>query len=119
MARAIHKLTARAAETLAKPGRHSDGGGLYLSISGEGRRRWVFLYTWRGKQREAGLGAAGKGGVSLKAAREKAAEGRALVKAGVDPIAEWNKANPEEVRSFGKAADDYLGVHQGGFRNEK
>jgi integrase len=119
MARAIHKLTARAAETLAKPGRHSDGGGLYLSISGEGRRRWVFLYTWRGKQREAGLGAAGKGGVSLKAAREKAAEGRALVKAGVDPIAEWNKANPEEVRSFGKAADDYLAVHQGGFRNEK
>jgi integrase len=119
MARAIHKLTARAAETRAKPGRHSDGGGLYLSISGEGRRRWVFLYTWRGKQREAGLGAAGKGGVSLKAAREKAAEGRALVKAGVDPIAEWNKANPEEVRSFGKAADDYLGVHQGGFRNEK
>jgi integrase len=119
MARAIHKLTARAADTLAKPGRHSDGGGLYLSISGEGRRRWVFLYTWRGKQREAGLGAAGKGGVSLKAAREKAAEGRALVKAGVDPIAEWNKANPEEVRSFGKAADDYLGVHQGGFRNEK
>jgi integrase len=119
MARAIHKLTARGAETLAKPGRHSDGGGLYLSISGEGRRRWVFLYTWRGKQREAGLGAAGKGGVSLKAAREKAAEGRALVKAGVDPIAEWNKANPEEVRSFGKAADDYLGVHQGGFRNEK
>jgi integrase len=119
MARAIHKLTARVAETLVKPGRHSDGGGLYLSISGEGRRRWVFLYTWRGKQREAGLGAAGKGGVSLKAAREKAAEGRALVKAGVDPIAEWNKANPEEVRSFGKAADDYLAVHQGSFRNEK
>ena len=115
MARAIHKLTARAAETISKPGRHSDGGGLYLSISADGRRRWVFLFTWRGKQREAGLGAAGKGGVSLKAAREKAAEGRALVKAGVDPIAEWNKANPGEGRSFGKAADDYLAVHQGGF----
>jgi hypothetical protein len=39
MARAINKLSARAAETLSKPGRHSDGGGLYLSISGEGRRR--------------------------------------------------------------------------------
>ena len=45
MARAIHKLSARAAETISKPGRHSDGGGLYLSISGEGRRRWVFLYA--------------------------------------------------------------------------
>ena len=55
MARAIHKLTARAAETISKPGRHSDGGGLYLSISAEGRRRWVFLYTWRGRLREAGL----------------------------------------------------------------
>jgi hypothetical protein len=45
MARAIHKLTARAAETISNPGRHSDGGGLYLSISAEGRRRWVFLFT--------------------------------------------------------------------------
>ena len=104
MARAIHKLTARAAETISKPGRHSDGGGLYLSISAEGRRRWVFLYTWRGRHREAGLGSASKGGVSLKAAREKAAEGRALVKAGVDPIAEWNKADPDgspDVRQDG------------------
>ena len=63
MSRAIHKLTARAAETEAEPGRHSDGGGLYLSISGDGRRRWVSLYTWRGKLREAGFGSAAKGGV--------------------------------------------------------
>jgi hypothetical protein len=30
MARAIHRLTARAAETISNPGRHSDGGGLSL-----------------------------------------------------------------------------------------
>jgi len=119
MARAIQKLTARAAETISKPGRHSDGGGLYLSISGDGRRRWVFLYTWRGKLREAGLGSAAKGGVPLKAAREKAAEGRSLVKAGVDPIVEWNKPEAEEVPTFGKMADDYLAAHESGFRNEK
>ena len=119
MARAIHKLTARAAETISKPGRHSDGGGLYLSISAEGRRRWVFLFTWRGRLREAGLGSASKGGVSLKAAREKAAEGRALVKAGVDPIAEWNKADETEVPTFGKTADDFLAAHEGGWRNDK
>jgi integrase len=119
MARAIHKLTARAAETILKPGRHSDGGGLYLSNSAGGRRRWVFLYTWRGKLREAGLGSASKAGVSLKAAREKAAEGRAMVKAGVDPLAEWNKADPEEVPTFGKTADDFLAAHAGGWRNDK
>jgi hypothetical protein len=71
--RQINRLSARTAETLSKPGRHADGGGLYLSISGEGRRRWVFMYVLKGKQREAGLGSAGKGGVSLKVAREKAA----------------------------------------------
>ena len=119
MARAIHKFTARQAETISEPGRHGDGGGLYLSISAEGRRRWVFLFTWRGKLREAGLGSASKGGVTLKAARDKAAEGRGLVKAGVDPIAEWNKAEAQAVPTFGAMADDYVATHEGGWRNEK
>jgi hypothetical protein len=78
--RHLNKLSARAVKTPAKPGRHSDGGGLYLAISGEGRRRWVLMYMRRGKQREAGLGSPAKVGVSLKAARGKAAEGRALLR---------------------------------------
>jgi integrase len=119
MARAIHKLTAREAETIAKPGRHSDGGSLYLFISGDGRRRWTFLYTWRGKLREAGLGSASKGGVTLKAARDKAAEGREMVKAGVDPIAEWNKPDAKQAPTFGEAADEFLDAHKVGWRNDK
>jgi hypothetical protein len=84
LVRQINRLSARTVETLSKPGRHADGGGLYLSISGEGRRRWVFMYVRNGKQREAGLGSAAKGGMSLKAVREKATEGRALLTAGLD-----------------------------------
>ena len=106
MVRQINRLSAREVETLTEPGRHADGGNLYLSIDDEGRRRWVFMYVRNGKQREAGLGSAGKGGVSLKAAREKAAEGRAMLKAGVDPLAAWNKPAAEEVPTFGAAADD-------------
>ena len=49
MARAINKLTAQQAKTISEPGRHSDGGGFYLSISVEGRRRWVFMYVRQGK----------------------------------------------------------------------
>src|SRR5271157_4825984 len=113
------RRSCEARSRMAEPGRHSDGGGLYLAIGSEGRRSWTFMYTWRGKQREAGLGSASKGGVSLKAAREKAAEGRAMLETGVDPLAEWNKADPEEVPTFGKAADDFLATHAGGFRNEK
>jgi integrase len=119
MARAMHKLTAREAETLSEPGRHSDGDGLYLSISSEGRRRWVFLYTLRGKQREAGLGAAGKGAVPLKAARDKAAQGRAMLKDGRDPLTEWRAASDAEVPTFGKAADAFLASRANEWRNEK
>ena len=72
-----------------------------------------------GKLREAGLGSAGKGGVSLKAARDKAAEGRAMLKAGGDPIAEWNKPAAEEVPTFGKMADAFLDARKDEWRNEK
>jgi len=58
MARSLHKLNARTVATLKAPGRHGDGGGLYLSISKDGRRRWVFLYNQNGKLREMGLGPA-------------------------------------------------------------
>ena len=138
MARTIHKLTAREVETETKPGRLSDGGGLYLFISPDGRRRWTFMYTWRGKQREAGLGRApekkaqekktsgtkakesqAKDVVSLKAARDKAAEGRAFIKAGLDPISEWNKPDPKKAPTFGEAADDFLAAHKDGWRNDK
>jgi hypothetical protein len=43
MARKINRLNARAVATITKHGRHADGGGLYLSISPNGGRRWVFL----------------------------------------------------------------------------
>ena len=49
MARGLNKLPPKAATTLKAPGRHSDGGGLYLSIDGEDRRRWVFMYVNQGK----------------------------------------------------------------------
>jgi Arm DNA-binding domain len=117
--RQINRLSARTAETLSKPGRHADGGGLYLSISDEGRRRWVFMYVRKGKQREAGLGSASKAGVSLKVAREKAAEGRAMLRAGVDPLGAWNKPAAEEVPTFGVMADAFLDTHKSGWRNEK
>ncbi len=59
VARQSKRLTARTVATIAKPGRHSDGGNLYLTISKTGAgvsRRWTFMYVSGGKQREAGLG---------------------------------------------------------------
>jgi len=72
MARQLHTLSARTVATLTKPGRHSDGGGLYLSIAASGARSWVFMWKADGKRREMGLGALRD--VPLAKARERAAE---------------------------------------------
>ncbi len=119
MTRPLNKLTARQVETAMSPGRHSDGGGLYLLVDGRGRRSWVFMFKRNGRQREAGLGSAAKGFVSLKVARDKAAEGRALLASGRDPLEEWRKPEPGKVPAFGAAADDFLAAREGAFRNDK
>lgn len=61
MSRQLHKLNALQVSRLDRIGRHGDGGGLYLSIGKDGRRRWVFIYRDRRAKtlREMGFGSAG------------------------------------------------------------
>ena len=54
--RTKNKLTARFVETVKKPGRHSDGGGLYLNVTKTGAKSWVFMWKRDGRRREMGLG---------------------------------------------------------------
>jgi Arm DNA-binding domain len=39
----IHRLSDLAIRALHRPGRHADGGGLYLSIYPNGAKSWTFL----------------------------------------------------------------------------
>jgi integrase len=112
MPRPHNRLPPNAATSITAPGRHADGGGLYLSIGKDGRRRsWVFMFTLAGRQREAGLGPAGP--VTLKAARAKAAEMRKLLDAGLDPLVERAKARPAPVPAFGEFAADFIRARKG------
>src|SRR5215210_5146626 len=99
MARQLHTLSARTVTTLTKPGRHSDGGGLYLNITGSGVRSCVFMWKADGKRREMGLGALRD--VPLAKARERAAEARQKLTAGLDPITA--RDNKPQVMTFGEA----------------
>ncbi|HUQ35690.1 MAG TPA: integrase arm-type DNA-binding domain-containing protein [Aestuariivirga sp.] len=121
MAREVGLLNARKAETLSKLGRHADGGNLYLSISENGGRRWVFLYRLKGSRKEMGLGSAAKGHVSLAEARKAAAEARSLIANGEDPLAakEARKQAARTIPTFGAFADDYIASHRSKFRNEQ
>lgn len=132
MARAMHKLTARGVQTTTKPGRHSDGGGLYLVV--EARRgddgakqlskRWVFIYRRKrdGRQSEMGLGALA--GASLADARSLAADARKKLAAGRDPIEERRGAAAAQrlaatPRTFGAVAADLMATKSPGWRNAK
>ena len=73
----LNKLSARSVTAKLKAGRHSDGGCLYLKVSESGSRQWIFLYRFRGRQHEIGLGSALI--IGLHEARAKAAEMRRLI----------------------------------------
>ena len=69
----------------ARPGRHADGGGLYLLVKDSGARSWVLRMQLKGVRRDFGLGSLRD--VSLSDARTAASAMRREIKHGVDPVA--------------------------------
>ena len=119
MPRQIHRLSARKVETLAAPGMHADGGGLYLRVTAgnNGGKRWVFLYRRPsdGKRCEIGLG--GAVSVPLAKARERAGVARTSLADGRDPLADKNA--DDRMPTFGELADKHIAAMRSGWRNEK
>lgn len=106
----------------AKPGRHGDGGGLYLLVKPTGAKSWLLRVQADGRRRDVGLGAADvmprvlgevrpidevpllhRRVLSLSDAREKARQLRELAKAGRDPIVERDR-DRQGVPTFEVAA---------------
>jgi integrase len=108
----LSKLTANQVAR-AGPGRHGDGGGLALLVStakdGSLNKKFVFRFAWRGKPTEMGMGGYLEGkGTTLAEARDKAAEARRMVRAGINPIeakrAELAARDAPKKPTFGKCA---------------
>ena len=114
-ARTLNRLTALQAAKLKTPGRHSDGGGLYLSIDDSGRRRWMFMYSRGGKRVELGLGSGRD--LPLAAARTEATALREILAARGDPKVE--RAKLKVVPTFGVFADAYVEAMTPSWRNPK
>ncbi|MBK1643586.1 integrase [Thiocapsa imhoffii] len=108
------KLTARTITT-AKPGRHSDGGGLLLQVSPTGVRKWILRYQISGRRRDLVMGHYPE--VTLAAARAKAAQLRSMARSGQDPAIQ--PATPLATPTFTQAAARYIRSHRHGWKNRK
>jgi integrase len=113
------RLTAVGVKNLKTPGRYADGNGLYLLVDPSGAKRWV----WRGAvERRSGkrsdLGLGGIQAVSLADARDKAADIRRMIRAGVNPLAERRRERVT-VPTFREAAKEVHRAHSAAFRNAK
>jgi integrase len=98
------------------PGRHADGGGLYLLVEPTGAKRWVLRTIVQGRRRDLGLGSARL--VSLIEAREKAAAYRKTARAGGDPIAAHRQAQ-NLAPTFEEAARTVHAQHSRAWQNQK
>ena len=106
-------------QTTTTPGKHADGGGLYLIVDSSGAKRWLFIFRFDGRQPEMGLGSFPA--VSLAEAREARDAAEKLVRAGQNPIEVRNqaKAASQSVPTFGDFSSDLVDDIEGGFRNLK
>lgn len=117
------KLNALQVSRLQEKGLYNDGDGLYLRVTEQGTKSWMFRYRIDGKLRDHGLGSLKT--LTLADAREAAKECRKMRLAGLDPIKEKEKLRAavrlEAARaiSFQDCADAYIKAHKASWKNEK
>jgi integrase len=121
--RTTSRLTALKVERARIRGMYADGGGLYLRVTPDGTKNWVYRYMLDGRPRWMGLGPLAL--YSLQEARAKALDARKLRHEGIDPI-DTRRAHRAKVRidaakviTFKQCAENYIKAHRAGWRNGK
>ncbi len=106
------------------PGRHADGGGLYLLVDPSGAKRWVLRTVVQGRRVDMGLGRYSPTSEtgSLSAARKRAEEYRDIARAGGDPLAQRAARRADDRvkgKSFREFAIEYVETHRSEWKNAK
>lgn len=95
--------------------KHSDGGGLFLYITPEGKKSWRLAYRYLGKQKLLVIGP--YPAISLKEARERREEAKKLLVDNIDPSAAKQEAKREATNaarnSFEAVAREWVEKYSG------
>ncbi len=101
------KLNAVKIRNLTTPGKHADGGGLYLEITKTGSKLWRHQYRFNGKQQLLSLGK--YPAVTLVQARELHTEQKAQLAQGLNP-SDLRKRSADNT--FQAVADRWYEINQ-------
>ena len=118
-------LTAIAISKLTKPGRYAVGHGVYLQITGNRGRSWIFRFEreYGGKRRGRHIGLGPCPLVSLAEAREKGLEFRKLLLNGMDPLDHKKALRRQALEAaaknvtFRECAERYIAAHEAAWGN--
>ncbi len=119
----VEKLTALKVKKIAKTGKYSDGKGLYLQVTRQLVKSWIFRYERGGSEHYMGLGPVHS--VGLLEAREEARKARLLLQRGIDPLGHKtealakNKAHKVSNKVFRDCMVEYIDSHKSSWRSEK
>jgi integrase len=123
MPRTIGRLTALTIQKAKQPGMYCDGGGLYLRVTADRTKNWVFRFVLNGRPRWMGMGPLHT--IGLADARTRASDCRRQRYDGIDPI-DARRAQRQQARldaaktiTFKECAEKYIAAHKAGWRNEK
>ncbi len=109
------QLTVKKIEAISKPGRYSDGDGLYLVADNKNAKRWLLRIIVQGRRRDIGLGSYKN--VSLAAARDRARDYRRDAREGLDPTVTQRKS--ADIKTFEQLAREYHTKHKAHWKNPK
>lgn len=104
----LTEVKLRAIKASGRIERFHDSAGLYLELSAAGGKHWRWKYKFDGREKRLSFGAWPE--VSLKEARQKRDEARAMVAKGVDPGQEKKRGRDDgvDVVTFRALAEEYV-----------
>lgn len=123
MAKPLTQLQVKNITPTDKPKRYHDGDGLYLNVTSNGAKSWVFRFMKHGKATTVGLGRYPE--ISLADARISAADLRKKIHFGFDPVAEKRtisetaRAENKKGVTFDWCASEYIKAHSPSWSNLK
>lgn len=125
MPKRVKELSALDVGRIDAPGLHAVGGvvGLYLQVTSDMAKSWLYRFSAGGKRRKMGLGSFPT--VTLATAKTKAREAELKASSGVDPIDSRKEAHKallasrDRDKTFKECAEAYIEAQKAGWKNSK